>query len=373
MLDALQGRRHVVDDALHAHGALGEGVLAEDVGVLVVAVVEDLGLLGEPRAELGEVDVGPGGQREGEDHAGERGVDAGVVHADPQHEAHEQVGLGGVDLGAVQAPQDHDHDGRGRAPGDVGRLAVGHGDHDDGQDVVRDGEGLEEYLRLRADAVAQKRHDAERERDVRGDGHGPAVGEPARVEEQVDGRGHADAADSGEHGQGRLPGLTELADRHLVLELDAHEEEEDRHKEVVDEGLHGEAREEVAEAERDRGEEEVLHRLVRGAVCHHEGEKRRADHDGRGHGAVGRDLLESADALRALNDGRLLVDLADVGRADGHGRLSLQGAAPLTRRAPGSVPRTPSPQGTPRRPRGPAPARARPPRPPRRPGGCAAP
>ena len=101
VLHALQGRRDVVHDALHAHGGVGEAVLAQDVEALVVDLVEVLGAVLQPVGEVGEAHVGPAGQGKGQDDAGQRGVDAGVVHAEPQHQAHQGVGLERVDARVV--------------------------------------------------------------------------------------------------------------------------------------------------------------------------------------------------------------------------------------------------------------------------------
>ena len=187
----------------HTLDLLGSGrevVLAQDVGFVVGVVVEDTGLAAKPGAQLGQADVGAGRQEEGQDHAGERGVDARVEHADPQHQANHEVVTRSVDLGPCQGGKHQDAHERRRTPGDAGTLAVADGQDHDGQDVVGDGEGLEEDLGLGGHAVAQKRHDAEGEGDVGGDGDGPAVRSRRGVERQVDKGGRNHAADRGEHG-----------------------------------------------------------------------------------------------------------------------------------------------------------------------------
>ena len=156
----------------------------------------------------------------------------------------------------------------------------------------------------------QKRHHAEREGDVGRDGDGPAARLPAGkdVHREVDEGGHADAAHRGEHRQGRLPGAAQLADGHLVLELDPHEQEEHRHEEVVDELLHGERHREPAHAHGERQLEHVLDPLVERGVGHHEGEKGGEHHDRRGKGAARGEARERAASLEAAHHGGLVED-----------------------------------------------------------------
>ncbi len=52
--------------------------------------------------------------------------------------------------------------------------------------------------------------------------------------------GTDDAAHGRQHGKHGLARVFELANCHLVLELDAHQQKENRHEEVVDEKLNGE-------------------------------------------------------------------------------------------------------------------------------------
>ena len=61
------------------------------------------------------------------------------------------------------------------------------------------------------------------------------------VKDEVDASRKDDAAHGCQHGEHGLARVLELADRHLVLKLDAHQQKEDRHEEVVDEKLDGEA------------------------------------------------------------------------------------------------------------------------------------
>ena len=106
--------------------------------------------------------------------------------------------------------------------------------------------------------------------------HGAAV-----VDGEVDERGNRHATDGGEHGQGRLAWTAQLADGELVLELDAHEQEEDCHEEVVHEGLDGDRDRERPDAEREGRLEELVDGVVGIGVRHGDGDEGREDHDRR--------------------------------------------------------------------------------------------
>lgn len=73
------------------------------------------------------------------------------------------------------------------------------------------------------------------------------------VKDQVDAGGNDDAAHGRQHGKHRLTRVLELADRHLILELNAHQQKEDRHEKVVNEKLNGETGRKVAQTHIQRG------------------------------------------------------------------------------------------------------------------------
>ena len=224
-------------DVLHALGRARELVLTEHVDLGIKGIVELLTALGEPLLHGVELDVGLRGQKERQDHSCKRGVHAGVEHADPQDDSQQHVPARMVDLRHVEQAERHADARRGGEPRDAWRLAVEERDHDDAQKVVGDGEGREEHLGGRRHLVAGERHDAERKGDVRGDGNGPALCGTAQVKDRVDERGRGHASAGGKDGHERVARVGEHAGRELELELDAHGEEEDRHKEVVDEAL----------------------------------------------------------------------------------------------------------------------------------------
>ena len=128
-------------------------------------------------------------------------------------------------------------------------MAVEQRDDDDGHDVVCDGQGLQEDGEAAGDALAHQGEDADGEGDVGCHGDAEALDVlAAEVEAHVDDDGHEHAAACGDDGQqGRLDVL-ELAHEELVLDLHAHNEEEQGHEDFVDPVLHRHADEEVVEA-----------------------------------------------------------------------------------------------------------------------------
>ena len=164
-------------------------------------------------------------------------------------------------------------------------------DRDDqhGAEVVDDRERQEEDLERERDARAEERQDADREGDVGRHRHAPAGDRGlAQVEPGVDRRRHHHAAERGHHRQGGALPAGELADQELALDLEADDEEEDRHQAVVDPVREREV--EARAAERDP-RLDVLHVPVEpgpGRVGPSEGDERRGDQDDAG-GALGRE------------------------------------------------------------------------------------
>ena len=108
------------------------------------------------------------------------------------------------------------------------------------------------------------------------------------------------AAHRGEHGQQRLTRPAQLAHGHLVLEFDAHEQEEDCHKKVVHEQLDRHGDRKAAHAERDGLEQEVMDRLVGVRVGAHHRRERGEHHHRRRDRAVPRDALPQVVACEEL-------------------------------------------------------------------------
>jgi hypothetical protein len=120
------------------------------------------------------------------------------------------------------------------------------------------------------------------------------------VKDQVDAGGNDDAAHGRQHGKHGLTRILELADRHLVLKLDAHQQKEDRHEKVVDKDLDGKASRKAAKTHIQRGLQKVMNSLVgigvgaddRGDGCDH--------HDGGGNRAVLGNALPNVVTLKTL-------------------------------------------------------------------------
>ena len=120
------------------------------------------------------------------------------------------------------------------------------------------------------------------------------------VKDQVDAGGNNDAAHGRQHGKHGLTRILELADRHLVLKLNAHEQKEDRHEEVVDEKLNGETGRKVAQTHIQRGLQKVMNGLVGIGVGTDDGGDGGDHHDGGGNRAVLGNALPNVVTLKTL-------------------------------------------------------------------------
>ena len=171
----------------------------------------------------------------GQDHAGEGGMQAAGVHADPERYAQQHVGRGAIDAGAVQQHEcSGERDGRGQIAG-LQVAGIEHGDDDDGADVIDDGGRGQEDAQLDRDARAQHRDQGHREGGIGRHGYAPAVRPgPRGNDERVEQRRHGHAADRcGDRQCRRAPG-SQVADREFALDLQPDDEEEDRQQRVVD-------------------------------------------------------------------------------------------------------------------------------------------
>lgn len=102
------------------------------------------------------------------------------------------------------------------------------------------------------------------------------------VKDQVDAGGNDNAAHGRQHGKHGLTRILELTDRHLVLKLDAHQQKENRHEEVVDEKLNpGETGRKVAQTHIQRGLQKVMDGLVGIGIGANDGGDGGEDHDWR--------------------------------------------------------------------------------------------
>ena len=198
-------------------------MLAQDVCLVVVAVVEQRQALAQPIGEAIELNAALGRNGEGQDDAGERGMYATLEHAEPQQQTQYRIRGKAVMLRLVEPHERAGHKRGGAQPKRIGALTVENGDDGDGDEVVGDGERREEHAHAVGHTVAQKRQHAQCKGNIGCHGDGPAVVRAGMVKDQVDAGGNDDAAHGRQHGEHGLARVLELANCHLVLKLNAHE------------------------------------------------------------------------------------------------------------------------------------------------------
>ena len=225
---------------------------------------------------------------------------AALEHAEPQHKAQHRIRGKTVVLRLVEPHERTGHNRCGAQPKRIGALAVEDGDGGDGDKVVGDSERREKHAHAVGHAIAQKRQHAQRKGNIGCHGDGPTVASAGMVKDQVDARGNDDAAHGGQHGEHGLARVLELADRHLVLKLDAHQQKEDRHEEIVDEKLDGETGREMPQTHVQRGLQKVMDGLVGIGVGADNGGDGGEDHDGGRNRAVLGDALPDVVTFKTL-------------------------------------------------------------------------
>ena len=132
-------------------------MLAQDVCLVVVAVIEQWQALAQPIGEAIELDAALGRNGKGQDDAGERSVHAALEHAEPQQQTQYRIRGKAVMLRLVEPHERAGHKRGGAQPKRIGALPVEDGDGGDGDKVVGDGERREEHAHAVGHAVAQKR------------------------------------------------------------------------------------------------------------------------------------------------------------------------------------------------------------------------
>ena len=210
-------------------------MLAQDVCLVIVAVIEQRQALAQPIGEAIELDAALGRDGKGQDDAGERSMYAALEHAEPQQQAQYRIRGKAVMLSLVEPHERAGHKRGGAQPKRIGALTVEDGDGGDGNEVVGDGKRREEHTHTVGHAITQKRQHAQRKGNIGCHGNGPAVVRAGMVKDQIDAGGNDDAAHGRQHGKHSLARVFELANCHLVLKLNAHQQKENRHEEVVDE------------------------------------------------------------------------------------------------------------------------------------------
>ena len=307
----LQTRRRRHDLLRHARqrGDRLQVILLPDNGFLRVEGALRLDdALARPADEALHVHARAGGDRKREQHASDGRVHARHEHAVPQHGPRQQIRIQREHVALVHEQQRAEDDRRAAKPRQRRRLPVEHRDDDDCDDVVGDGQGAQEHAHPVRHAIAEKRQDSQRERDIGRRRDAPAARrvEVAHVERGVDGHGHEHAAHRSDDGKNRLADVRQLAHRHLVFDLQAHKQEEHRHKHVVDHVRERHRRLRLPEHEADVGVPEMGEGVGDGRVRHRKRRDRREEHRTRRLRGRARELDELAIA------GLMALNLADV-------------------------------------------------------------
>ena len=97
-----------------------------------------------------------GGDDQAEDHAGERGVDAGLPEGEPEEDAADRVGAEVPHADPLEQQQEGDRADHPGQPFEANAFAVEDGDDQDAADVIGDGQGEQEDLELHGDARTEQ-------------------------------------------------------------------------------------------------------------------------------------------------------------------------------------------------------------------------
>ena len=156
-------------------------------------------------------------------------------------------------------------------PGDLRRVEERDDEH--GADIVHDRERRQEDLESGWRARRHHGQRPEREGDVGGHGHRPAaLGDAAAARHQVDQHRDDHAADRRRDRQRRLARGRELSREGLPFDLEADQQEEDRHQPVVDPLMNRQRQLVAGRADRDgRRPEAVVRVRPTGIGGHHGG------------------------------------------------------------------------------------------------------
>ena len=195
----------------------------------------------------------------------------------PQRDDTDQVGPQGHYTQAVESQQHGDDAGGAGQRQQVDRRGVKHRDDRHRAHVVDDRHRDQHHFQRQRRMLAEQRQGADGKGDVGGGGNRPATGQPgfAAGDGQVDQCGHGHAHQRRQGRQAALLPAGQAAVDQLALDLQAHQQEEDRHQAVVDPHVHGHRAELVGQHRADRQVQQVLVGAGPGAV---------GDDDGQGGG-----------------------------------------------------------------------------------------
>ena len=204
---------------------------------------------------LDDVGLGrPGRQQQPDDDTGQGRVHARGLHRHPQRDAHQHVRRQAPDTGPPQAEQRQHQDGGTASAVSVEVVGVEERHHGDRADVVDDGQGEQEQPEPVGAARPEQRQDAEHERGVGRHDDAPAgTGRAGAVDRQVDRGRDEQPAERAERRGRDVPAVAQLPDADLAGDLEADDQEEQRHGGVVDPVPEVERELEVPDADRGRG------------------------------------------------------------------------------------------------------------------------
>ncbi len=173
---------------------------------------------------------------EPESDSGNGGMDAGAEGRIPDRDAEQPVPRHDAHAGPFRHVRGRDPDEGSKEPAEGQVRCVEQGDHEDRSDVVGQRQGEQEEAGAARQALADECDHAEHERDVGRHRDPPSgCGVAAGVEGEVDQRRHQHPAErrQGRHGSGLA--VLQRSQPNLALDLQADDEEEERHQGVVDE------------------------------------------------------------------------------------------------------------------------------------------
>ena len=268
---------------------------------------------------------------------GDRRMDSRLEQCDPERQRDDEVGRAVPDAGSSHEDGDDVQRDRDRQRGEREVVGVRHGDDQERGDVVDDDERQQEDAQPRRAVAADESEDAEGERGVGPDRDAPALRAGcAAVEREVDQRRRDDAADRGDDRCREPAAFAQLAHVELAPDLQADDEEEERHQPVVDPvaQLQGDAG--VAEANCDLGRPELFVGRRPRRVGPEQRQDRRGHEDDR---ACVLRREERPKRCRGATADRLpsVLRLAGSGRVDPRVALTPNGRARRGRRRGGTV------------------------------------
>ena len=173
------------------------------------------------------------GDEHREEHARERGVQAGLVQEEPEADAAHRVRQHRVHTGPIEQYEEQGERTGGDETRDVDRRRVEERDDGDCHDVVDDDRCRQEHAQFDRHPGAKQYDERDGERCIGADGDAPRVSQVRRGKGCVDERRQHDPAKGGEHRQRAGAQRRKMARGELALDLEADDEEEDGQQSMV--------------------------------------------------------------------------------------------------------------------------------------------